>query len=194
MEKYLTIDNLQQLKSDLLTLKATNSDISDFLRAMEDVVDFSDDEFRATVLEICYLLQLTNTDIPLLKLTLQALLARIILRSTELDLEESTNDNAVIQKCETKSEVANLKQLIINKYSPFSRDGRLIFPDEGDFGNVQFVATEIDSTGKEYKCDVQIDHNGNILKFLQGPIEMIVNQDYESIYAGLIGKLLEYQK
>ena len=198
MEKYLSINNLQQLKSDLLTLKATNTDVSNFVHTMDSVTDFSNSEFRAIVLEICYLLQLLNTDIPLIKLTLQTLPARIILRPDQSENTDAApvnfTTNTCDEVCEMHNEFTELQQHIVDKYSPFTKDGHLRFPGEGEFGNVQFVAIGVDGSGKEYSCDVQIDHEGNILRFLRGPIEMIADQNYESIYAGLVGKLLEYQQ
>lgn len=49
--------------------------------------------------------------------------------------------------------------------------------------------------GKEYLIDFLIDHNGDVLKMMTNPVEVVNDiPTFEDTYAGLVGQILNYQK
>ena len=49
--------------------------------------------------------------------------------------------------------------------------------------------------GKEYLIDFLIDHNGDVLKMMTNPVEVINDiPTFQDTYAGLVGQILNYQK
>ena len=52
--------------------------------------------------------------------------------------------------------------------------------------NLYFSDSEI-IPGKEFQCLVLIDSEGNIIRFIRDPLEMLTNADYDEIYGGLVG-------
>lgn len=210
MEFYCSISNLNNLKQNILTMQVKETEIAQFVQEMSAIDSFDRNENTLLVFEICYLLSLMNIDIPTIKMTLSTIPAKIILTQTttptalttkaeekccEPQEKECCKPQENVAHCPNIEDLEQIKAAIIKKWSPFSktRHPNLKFPEPGDLGNVQFVADDI-IPDQRFHCDVSIDHEGNIVRFVRGPVEIVEQQSYEQIYAGLVGKLLDYQK
>lgn len=199
MEFYCSISNLNNLKQNILTMQVKETEIAQFVQEMSARDSFDRNENTLLVFEICYLLSLMNIDIPTIKMMLSTIPAKIILTQTATPTEakkeccKQPKENTA--SCPNIEDLEQIKAEIIKKWSPFSktRHPNLKFPEPGDLGNVQFVADDI-VPDQRFHCDVSIDHEGNIVRFIRGPVEIVEQQSYEQIYAGLVGKLLDYQK
>lgn len=191
-----TNDYLKMLKTKILASNITENDIIDFVSTVQQIQTFETSEIKLLTLEIYILLKHINNFIPLIDLTLNTIPAKIILDSNENKKE----DNCDIEKsccAPIATEQNNLSQLekeLIAKWSPFKKEENpdLKLPAKGELGNVQIEDREI-REGKIYYADVMVDHEGNIVFFKSGPTEIMEAKDYETIYAGLVGQLFDFQ-
>lgn len=206
MVQCYTTDYLKLLKAKILSSKVTEQDIVDFVSAVQSINNFDSIELKLLTLEIYILLKRIDNFIPLIDLTLDSLPAKIILatesnteNTQELPQEEISCAPVEIPtettSCRQSDNMSDLEKELIAKWSPFKREDYpgLLFPEEGQIGNIQFDDHEI-REGKVYHADVAVDHEGNILYFKSGPTEMMEAKDYEEIYAGLVGQLFDFQQ
>lgn len=215
MVYYNSITNLKELKVKILTLQATEQDIINFIQEMNSIENFDCPESNLQILEIYLILKDMDKFIPLVNLSLDMLPAKIILADITDNIVNSSCEHKeskpcacdtiqISETCEKECEeiktnccndnMANLRERLIAKWNPLlAQDPNVKRPAPGSMGNVYFVDNEI-IPGKEYRSNVQIDHNANILYFISGPTEIVKEEDYEAIYSGLIGSLFDYQK
>ena len=195
MEYYHSINNLNQLKNKILAASVNADEIIAFIKEINELTVLDRVENNLLVFEIYYLLKKIGGFIPLVDLSLDAVPAKIILTNVtdEKSFIANNKDNEE-HTCDCP-QTDDISSAIIAKYSPFSPhlNPYLIYPEPGKVGNMQFVAEGITGDSR-FQCDVNIDHEGHIVGFNKPPFELTRCTDYEQIYAGLVGQLLEYQK
>lgn len=153
------------------------------------------------VFEIFYSLKTIDSFIPLIQISLDAIPAKIIL-NTDYDINNTENKELESISQELKFSNSNkdidmeeLKKALIKKYSPFKKEDHpeIKYPKPGEQNNLYFYDSEI-IPGKEFQCLVLIDSEGNIIRFVRDPLEMLTDADYDEIYGGLVGQLFDFQK
>lgn len=196
MVYYNSENNLRELKKKILTSKVSDTEILDFIQDINNTMTFDNISCNLLILEIYILLKRIGNFIPMIDISLDRIPAAIILRSGKTaTVEEPKRCDCAAAKDNMEIDDDELKLKIINIWSPFKKhaDDGLKFPNPGETGNV-FFTDENAVPGKKYHCEVQIDSEGNILKFLSGPTEILSAENYEEIYAGLVGQLFDFQK
>lgn len=198
MEYYRSIANLKTLKKNILISAATEAEIIEFIKDLNTTPVFNLIENNLLVFEIYYLLKQTYQSTPFVALSLDTIPTKIIFADHDFPSDEVA---IAPQACDASKEEEScdnnptIEQLIIAKWSPFRKENNpnLRYPAPGQLGDVQFTADNI-MPDKQYHCEVIIDSEGNIINFSRPPFELITCENYEQIYAGLVGQLLEYQQ
>lgn len=201
MVYYNSENNLRELKNKILASKVSDTEILEFIQDINNTTNFNNVSCNLLVLEIYILLKRIGNFIPMIDISLERIPAAIIFSDSKETAVQATAAKPVTRcdcnkpKCDADIDDDELKLKIINVWSPFKKDADdgLKFPAPGETGNV-FFTDEGTIPGKKYHCEVQIDSEGNILKFLSGPTEILSAENYEEIYAGLVGQLFDFQK
>lgn len=190
---------LKDLLKNILTTKASDQEILQFIQFCSTDYDFSDIEKNLLILEIYIVLKRTNNFIPLIDFSLDALPEKIILKSGIVSNKKENVEN--VPKCDipytsnTTQDLERFRQTVIDHYSPFlpSKNPGIVYPAAGEIGNLFIEDREL-VPGKHFSSEVLIDHDGNIVSFIKGPTEIIDTEDYDQIYQGLVGQLFTYQQ
>jgi hypothetical protein len=200
----------------VLSTQVTNKEILDFIRYCADEYDYSDIEKNLLILEIYIVLKRTGNFIPVIDISLDAIPEKIILKGNKTAEDTFVaQDTCLESRCEKKQndtfigtpktegpysvntpeELERFRQATIDFYSPFSADKYpdVYRPEVGGITNLHIEDRSL-VPGKHFTSEVLIDHEGNVTKFIKGPIEIIESDNYEEIYQGLIGQLFNYQK
>jgi hypothetical protein len=214
MDYFNSTTNLKEFKEKILTAEIIESDAVKFIEHISATPMPNDAEKKLAYFEIWYLLSLTNHS-ALVTALLPTVPAKIVFSAentisaenitsqedvkeeipTPINIESAAKiecKNCDANETETCSE--ELAERLIAKWSPFDakRYPELKRPEPGEFGNVFFDDNDI-IPGKVITANVRIDHEGNIIEFLSGPTEVITCNDYEEIYAGLVGQIFDVE-
>lgn len=193
MDNYNSINNLKDFKDKILIAEASEADIVKFIEFVSSTEMFNDTEKKLTIFEIWYLLTMTDHS-ALVNALLPTIPAKIIFTESNLIKEKENNNIAAAHECKNCDDMDDLAKRLIAKWSPFDAEHypNLKRPEPGATGNVFFDDTDI-IPGKIITANARIDHMGNILDFLSGPTEVITCNDYEEIYAGLVGQIFDVE-
>lgn len=195
MECSNRLDNLKDLLKKLLSNKATDNDIIIFCQDMNTCDSIDDIAYGYYILSIYIILSkynvndLPSLNLPLVKYILDSIPAKVIFG------KEPTQKSSKEEKISEDYDIEDLKQKLIKKWSPFRPENNpsIKYPSKGEITNLYFKDYDL-IPGKTFQCEVFIDSEGNIIRFKGDPIEMLTADNYEEIYSGLVGKLLEYQE
>lgn len=88
-----------------------------------------------------------------------------------------------------------VKKIFLNKYKQFVKTPQDTFklPPIGEEGNI-LVKDNSTIPGKTYSLNFKVDHEGKVLSMITPPILKAEPESYDSIYEGLLGQIMEYQK
>ena len=166
---------------------------------LSDMTNFNNDNNAFYAYFIITTLQKDYNEIPLVKLSLQAIESTIVLSM----LEQKTSSLHNI-KPEKKIEVKdipegepeeNLEKYFLEKFDkgfPRAENPGLVYPEPGATSNV-IVPRALGPDGKTYNLNFLIDSEGKVLRHVDPPQPVRDAEDYEEIYASLVGTMLEYQ-
>lgn len=193
MDYYNSLNNLKELKYKIFTSKYSISEIYRFLQDFTKQEKLPYVENNLLVFEIFYLLTLIKDLPPLIKANLNIIPIKILAISNDNNLSFDKGNNKSL--IDNNNCLTDLQQKMIKKWSPFAKKDNptLQYPEPGEYGNVFFTDTET-VPGHTYKSNVQIDSEGNIISFLQGPVELTSAENYEEIYTELANQLFDFQK
>lgn len=196
MEYSNRLDNLKDLLKKLLSNKATDNDIIAFCQDINSCDNTDDMACGYYILSIYIILSeynindLPSLNLPLVKYILSSIPAKVILGKEPKQKSSNINEKVILD-----CDIEDLKQKLIKKWSPFRPEDNptVKYPPKGEITNLYFKDYDL-IPGKTFQCEVFIDSEGNIIRFKGDPIEMLTADNYEEIYSGLVGKLLEYQE
>lgn len=96
-------------------------------------------------------------------------------------------------KCADENE-NDIKSYFENKITRFNPEDKIDYPPEGQTQIIHYK-DNISFPGKTYSMDFLIDHSGKVIKMIGMPIQINTEKpNFNEIYAGLIGDILEHQK
>ena len=92
-----------------------------------------------------------------------------------------------------KNDIQQLSQYYKNYTFTPTKKNSFILPEKDEYVELS-VINDFLIPNKVYKCYLLIDHNGTVVKQNKTP-ELIEQFDsYETVYQGLIGQIMEYEK
>lgn len=179
--------NIEKLFKQIIVNSASEQDIFNFLNNLNSIYNKDN---ALLIFKILYLLKLNKNLSPLLILSVDSCF-------NNLFFEENQNQKIEVKKQYSIDLTKSLREQFNNikdyRSFPPSENPDLKYPKKGD--NLILYYTEEDLIpNKKFKCTVLIDSDGNIVEFVNDPIEIYDEIDYETIYAGLAGKLFELDK
>lgn len=198
MEFYNSTTNLKELLKKILTSEASSLDIINFIQDINQQATFNSIESNLLVLEIYIVLTKSEyVNIPLINLSLETIPAKIIFSNSmenmatpKLSTAVPQNNNCCDQEqMSLKDKYNSLKEKW--KFPPDQFPG-LKYPPAGDTGNMFFVDDTV-IPGKSFRCEAIIDHEGNIVCFPRDPVEILSEDSFDEIYAGLAKELFDFQ-
>lgn len=155
-----------------------------------------------------------NTEINFLLMVMISLLKRnqiqtpaltIFVEQLELELIFSCYNTDCQSKCEKKQptklsdeglSAEQIEQIFWEKYvnNPFNPgpDARYQLPKEGSTLDLGVKDNEV--FGDLYTMRFEIDSKGQVLKWIEKPHKVYRPENFNEIYSGLMGQIMEYQK
>lgn len=111
------------------------------------------------------------------------------------DKEESCKKKDHCDSNNKKLSPEDLKELFLSLYKRFTPgpDNNIVLPPKGEIGYIS-LRDNMTIPGKTYNMRFVIDDQGNVLRMDGFPLEKKSNADYESLYAGMIGQVMQYQQ
>lgn len=204
MDYFNSTANLKSFKEKILTAELLEADVVKFIEYISATPMPANAETKLAFFEIWYLLSLTDHS-ALVTALLPTIPAKIVFSegsAADIEMPAPADKSSMPPAPEYKNYnmdeatpcSTELAQRLIEKWSPFDakRYPNIKRPDAGDFGNVFFDDHDI-IPGKIITANARIDHEGNILDFISGPTEVITCNDYEEIYAGLVGQIFDVE-
>lgn len=205
MEKHNSTISLNQIIYDIVT---NNVDVNNFLVYINSYVKetcHTDVDNKQFLIALLLYKKKTNLS-PLEIINIDAVLNTFILNDVSLIVSsllncESKNITTIKGKNENNrtyengvyaTQVENYKNYFLNKYKKVEKVGNMIFPEPGEIGNV-IMEDDYYAPGVTLIANLEIDHDGNVLGFCEDPYEKINPNEYEDIYAGLLGQVEKYK-
>lgn len=183
--------NLEELAHHALRKELTVDQIMLFIDKVSDIQNFAGDLDTFYSYFIIKTIQPLYEDIPLIKLSLQAIESQIILSVllSKQNCCEYIGDPVPPQ--------AQLEKFFLEKFEhgfPPEENPGVKYPDEDEDEGDLHIPQVVGPDGITYNLHVMIDKNGKITRFCEPPIPVQNANNYDEIYAALVGKMLDFQK
>ena len=210
MDYYNNLDDLRFLAKSFLEGTTHMNNLFNFLKQINERNEFDNARANQYCLILCFSISDTFSHIPFMKMLADELITKIIiytLGDIEIFAEEpdkavppesKTEEKKEEEKCEPEeSDMEQLKKYFRRKYPRFPRaeNPSLKYPDSPGKTIDMYVQNAKDEQGNSYRVGFLIDYDGNVVDFYGDPILIKSKvEDYSSIYASLVGQMLDYQK
>lgn len=204
MDKIYSTDFLKNLYTNFLI--HNNIDQVDLIQQFKFLCDqdcFDNYENNFLLLLIIEEILLGQEYLPLLKLLAKNIKIKIIFYYQSHNTEEiktssnatTINKNNCCKNINLKNEELNLLFWNYYKENPFhpKANDQYKLPPKGE---TMILGTYNNTLipGKNYFMKFKINHLGEILDWAQYPQDTVSKKDFDAIYQGLLGQIMEYQK
>ena len=203
MENAYSISTVNNYYNNLLINNINQIELVDLFQDLISSDDYSN--FEVNFLLLLLIDEIAKSSyLPLLKILAEQLKIKLIFayqdnckkvnQPTEIKAEEKNN----CIEC-NKQEISQdeLITMFWNFYTekPFcpTEKDEYKLPPEGKTLNLKVVNTSL-IPDKVYEMRFSVDPKGNVLKWIEYPRERLQPADFEKIYQGLLGQIMEYQK
>lgn len=204
MDSTYSASYLRQILNYILVNCYKESDLLDFLKALINQKEYNNDECNYIIMVIISLLEKTKKA-PVIDLFINELKLKLIFHCyddipTENNCECPCEDNKIETKELSDEDYKNPEVMAIHfwnyykdhPFKPTQYDSYKL-PAEGEILDLG-VRNNTLYPQKEYFMRFKINHKGEILDWVQKPQLRRSYDDFNAIYQGLLGEIMEYQK
>lgn len=198
MDTYYNKDYLVELNKKIILNDIVEAEINQVLSSLCEINNFDliDCNIQLLIMISSFSPKTELQDCMLKTIKLKLITKHVIEHSQSCECNYNDNLDFLVNNENIDKELnyQNVKDYYKEKIKSFKDNPDVNIPE---VGKTMIVHYRDNTTfpGKEYLIDFLIDHNGDVVKMMTNPVEVINDiPTFEDTYAGLVGQILNYQK